>query len=160
VKESCTAPTLGPLAGGNQLRSSHAALSPQLLQPIAPPPTTTAHRISISSSALSDASMVSSNDQSSSKSPRFARDPAAPARKRTESNQHSVSCSMVDNMDVQDSAQRIASPRSQRSGSSTDGIPINQLSIRSTMCCVCVQPVRRPLQRVASQHAFGRLCLR
>ena len=47
------------------------ALSPQLLQPDAPPPPPTPHRASISTSALSDASMVSSNDQLSSQSPRF-----------------------------------------------------------------------------------------
>ena len=44
---------------------------PQLLQPHAPQPPPTAHRASISTSALSDASMVSSNDQLSSQSPRF-----------------------------------------------------------------------------------------
>ena len=42
------------------------ALSPQLLQPDAPQPPPTPHRASISTSALSDASMVSSNDQQDS----------------------------------------------------------------------------------------------
>jgi hypothetical protein len=100
---------------------------------VAPPPPPTAHRASTSTSAPSDASIVSTNDQLSSKTPRFA--PLGilppPARIQTESHQHRVSCSMVDKMDVQDSAQRIASPRSQQTASSThDSL---QLSIRSAM---------------------------
>ena len=60
---------------------------------------------------------------------------AASAQNRTKTKQHRVSCSMVDKMDVLDSAQRITSPRSQHTASSTgDSL---QLSMRSAMCAVC-----------------------
>ena len=82
--------------------------------------------------------------------------PAAPAQNRTETNQHRVSCSMVDKMDVQDSAQRITSPRSQHTASSTgDSL---QLSMRSAMRAVC--PTFSDDRSLASHHACGRLCLR
>ena len=131
MKESDTTATPST---STRLGSSHAALSPQLLQPDAPQPPPTAHRASFSTSALSDASMVSSNDQNGSNATRFARDPASPARNRTETK-HRVSCSMVDKMDVQDSAQRRTSQRSQHSARSTDDSL--QLSMRSAMCAVC-----------------------
>jgi hypothetical protein len=113
-----TAPTLG--RGQSAGRSSHAALSPQLLQPIAPQPPPTAHRASISNSTLSDASIVSSNDQKSSKSPRFARDPASAGARanRNQSAPRQLQHGGL-NMDVQDSAERHASPTSQHSGRST-----------------------------------------
>jgi hypothetical protein len=62
---------------------------------------------------------------------------------------------MVDNMDVQVSAERLASPRSQRSGRSTDDS--RQLSMRSAVCYVYNVSDDRSL---ASHHAFKRLCLR
>ena len=62
---------------------------------------------------------------------------------------------MLDRIEVQDSAQRIASPRSQRSGRSTDDSL--QLSMRSAVCCVFNVSDDRSL---ASHHAFGRLFLR
>ena len=76
--------------------------------------------------------------------------PAAPARNRSETNQHRVSCSRVDRMHVQDSAQRFASPRSQHTTRSTDDSL--QLSMRSS-----VQPSQHPLDRVSPR--VGRLCL-
>ena len=57
-------------------------------------------------------------------------------------------------MDVQVSAERLASPRSQRSGRSTDDSL--QLSMRSAVCYVYVSDDRSR----ASHHAFKRLCLR
>ena len=62
---------------------------------------------------------------------------------------------MVDNIDVQVSAERLASPRSQRSGRSTgDSL---QHSMRSAVCYVFNVSDDRSL---ASHHAFGRMCLR
>ena len=55
-------------------------------------------------------------------------------------------------MDVQVSAERLASPRSQRSGRSTDDSL--QLSMRSAVCYVSDD------RSLASHHAFKRLCLR
>jgi hypothetical protein len=70
----------------------------------------------------------------------------APARKRTETSQHRVSCSMVDNMDVHDSAQRLTSPRSQRSRPAEKTIPSSSASEIGRVLCV---HVRRPLARVS-----------
>ena len=83
----------------------------------------------------------------------------APARERTETNQHRVSCSMVDNMDVKVSAERLASPRSQRSGRSTDDVPLAQHEIGRVLC-VCVQTCQTDDRSHASHHVFKRLCLR
>ena len=84
---------------------------------------------------------------------RIARDPASPASNQTETKQHRVSCSMLDRMEVQDSAQRIASPRSQQTASSTrDSL---QLSIRSAM----TQCVFSDVRSLAFHHALGRMCL-
>ena len=81
--------------------------------------------------------------------------PAAPAQNRTETNQHRVSCSMVDKMDVQDSAQRITSPRSQHTASSTgDSL---QLSMRSAMCAVCPTFSTSARSRITT-CASGRVC--
>ena len=57
-------------------------------------------------------------------------------------------------MDVQDSAQRRTSWRSQHSARSTDDSL--QLSMRSAVCYVYVSDGRSH----ASHHAFKRLCLR
>ena len=72
-------PRQGCSTHGRRLQpcSTMLAHCPQLLQPVAPQPPPTAHRASTSTSAPSDASIVSSNDQKSSKSPRFARDLAS-----------------------------------------------------------------------------------
>jgi hypothetical protein len=76
-------------------------------------------------------------------------------RPNPETNHHRVSCSMVDKVDVQASAQRHTSPRSQRSARSTyDSL---QLSMRSAECSLFNISDDRSL---ASHHAFGRLCLR
>ena len=60
---------------------------------------------------------------------------------------------MLDRMEVQDSAQRVASPRSQQTASSTrDSL---QLSIRSAM----TQYVFSDVRSLAFHHALGRMCL-
>ena len=71
---------------------------------------------------------------------------AASAQNRTKTKQHRVSCSMVDKMDVLDSAQRITSPRSQHTASSTG----DSLSSASDQpCALCVPPSQHPLARVS-----------
>jgi hypothetical protein len=70
-------------------------------------------------------------------------------------NQHHVSCSMEDRMEVQDSAQRVASPRSQQTASSTgDSL---QLSMRSAMRTV--SNLLNNVRSLAFHHAYGRMCL-
>jgi hypothetical protein len=86
-------------------------------------------------------------------SSRSARDPAAPAHFQTESNQHRVSCSMVDKMEVQDSAQRITSLTSQQTASTThDSL---RISTRSAMPLCVLSDVRS----LAFHQALGRMCL-
>jgi hypothetical protein len=128
-----------------------SALSSSSLQCIAPQPPTTAHRAGISSSAPSDGRSAWSARTTSSartrRDSRKAREPTAPGRKRREINQHRVSCSMVDRMDMPDSAQRVTSPRSQRSARSTDDS--HQLSMSEIGRVLCVQRFRRQLHRVS-----------
>jgi hypothetical protein len=58
---------------------------------------------------------------------------------------------MVDKMDVQDSAQRIAPPRSQQTASSTgDSLQLSMMRTVSNLLNV---------RSLAFHHAYGRMCL-
>jgi hypothetical protein len=107
---------------------------PSALHPIAPQPPPTAHR------AQHQPLRAQRRQHGQLERPaqldcdsRKPREAAAPARNRTDTYQHRVSCSMVNKMEALDSAQRLTSPRSQQTAHST--YDPHKLSMRSAVVC-------------------------
>jgi hypothetical protein len=115
----------------------------------------------------SDASIVTSNDQLSSNSPRLLAKRIVQRRgaeNRTQTCQHRVSCSTVDKMNLtgQRAAPHVTGTASQRPQDSRfPQLSMSEIDrVLGAPCALCLCSTLSDDRSTASHHAFGRLCLR